>query len=245
MNTEHKIAIVSGGSRGLGSSIVKNLLEKQYFVATFSRNISSDIDQFSNGKFKKSFFWKAVDASSLNEISTFTEEVNNKFGRVNVLINNVGMVSDSITTLMPVKTAANIIRVNLENIIHLTQMCIKGMLLNKNGIIINISSINAIRGHTGVAVYSATKAGIDGFTRSLAKELGQKGIRVNSIAPGYLETEMTSHLSARRLQGIIHRTPLGRLGKVEDIVDVINFLLSDQSKFITGQTFVVDGGMTC
>jgi 3-oxoacyl-[acyl-carrier protein] reductase len=119
------------------------------------------------------------------------------------------------------------------------------MLPRRRGHIINISSVNAIRGHRGITVYSAVKAGIDGFTRSLARELGDRGILVNSIAPGYLRTDMTSEMSEAQIDKIVRRTPLGRLGTIDDIVGAVRFLMSPAARFITGQTLVVDGGLTC
>jgi 3-oxoacyl-[acyl-carrier protein] reductase len=119
------------------------------------------------------------------------------------------------------------------------------MFLQRSGCIVNISSVNAIRGHKGVAVYSATKAALDGLTRSLARELGPRQIRVNSIAPGYFDSEMTDGMDEKKKQQIVRRTPLGRLARIDEIANAVHFLTSDQASFITGQTLVVDGGITC
>jgi len=119
------------------------------------------------------------------------------------------------------------------------------MLRRSGGSVINVSSVNALRGHAGVAIYSATKAALDGFTRALARVLGASKIRVNSVAPGYFESDMTAELSDGQLRRLVRNTPLGRLGQVEEIADAIMFLISDQASFITGQTLVVDGGVTC
>jgi 3-oxoacyl-[acyl-carrier protein] reductase len=135
--------------------------------------------------------------------------------------------------------------VNLESAIVLSREVAKVMLRQRSGHILNISSVNGLSGARGMSVYSATKAGLDGFTRSLARELGGRDIRVNSIAPGYLATEMTRELTESRRQQILRRTPLGRLGTIDDIVGVVRFLLSPAASFITGQTFVIDGGLTC
>jgi len=136
------------------------------------------------------------------------------------------------------------IALNLEAVVLLTRACLKGMLPQQSGSIVNVSSINALRGHAGVSVYSATKAALIGLTRSLAVEVGQRGIRVNCVAPGYFESEMTAGLTGQQRERIVRRTPLRRLGTVGDIAAAVRFLLSADAAFITGQTLAVDGGFT-
>jgi 3-oxoacyl-[acyl-carrier protein] reductase len=137
------------------------------------------------------------------------------------------------------------IAVNLEAAVSLTQACARVMLAQERGNIISISSVNALRGHAGAALYSGTKAALDGLTRSLARELGPRGIRVNSVAPGYFESEMTRNFTTEQRSAIVRRTPLGRLVTVSDVVAVVRFLAGPESALITGQTLVVDGGLTC
>ena len=134
--------------------------------------------------------------------------------------------------------------VNLGGTLNLSRICVKQMMVGGAGVIVNISSIVGIRGYKGVSAYGATKAALDGLTRGLSRELGPLGIRVNAVAPGFMETDMTSELTDRQKRRIVRETPLGRLGTVEDVSDVVRFLLSDDARFITGQTFVVDGGLT-
>lgn len=244
MNTKG-VVLISGGSRGLGEGIVHHLLKQHYAVATFSRNKSSSIDALQKGKYKKQFYWEKLDVDNFSKLKKLPYRVIEHFGQLDALINNAAIVSQQLLTLTPRKIMSNILKVNVESVMILTQATIKPMLIKQDGIIINISSINAIRGHTGISIYSATKAALDGFTRSLAKELGSRGIRVNSISPGFLQTEMTDALAEKQKQQIIRRTPLGRLGKIDDLLGIVSFLLSKEASFITGQTMIVDGGLSC
>jgi 3-oxoacyl-[acyl-carrier protein] reductase len=196
-------------------------------------------------KYPKHFFWKAVDGKDYEAVEQFIKEVHDSEGRIDALINNAGMAIDGVLTLMKPDDITSLLSLNLESCIRAARMCAKYMLMQQNGVIINISSIIGIRGYSGLAVYSATKAGLDGLTRGLARELGGRGIRVNSVSPGYLETEMSSTLGDTQRQQIIRRTPLGRLGKTDDVTGVVSFLVSEKARFITGQTIVIDGGITC
>ena len=147
---------------------------------------------------------------------------------------------------MPEAVIDQLVQINLSGTLKLSRQVIRSMLLAPGpGVILNISSIIGLRGYRGLAAYAATKAGMDGITRALARELGSRKIRVNSIAPGYLTTEMTGELDEEQRQQIVRRTPLGRLGTPEDVLGSVRFLLSDAAEFITGQTLVIDGGITC
>jgi 3-oxoacyl-[acyl-carrier protein] reductase len=160
-------------------------------------------------------------------------------------VNNAGIAREGILATAPVQDISDTVDINLTAAIFLSQACSRVMLRQASGCIVNVSSVNAIRGHSGVSVYSATKAALDGLTRSLARELGPRNIRVNSVAPGYFESRMVEGLSQSDRERIARRTPLGRLARVEDIANAVHFLVSDQAAFITGQTLAVDGGLTC
>jgi 3-oxoacyl-[acyl-carrier protein] reductase len=183
-----------------------------------------------------------ADADSLSRVVAGVEK---ELGPIDALINNAGIAYDGVLAGMPPESIEKLIQVNLTGALLLTRLVVRRMLLRGSGNIINVSSIIGLRGYSGLAAYSATKGGLDGMTRALARELGSRQIRVNSIAPGYLETEMTHSLSDFQRDQVIRRTPLGRLGVPADVVGVVLFLLSPASSYMTGQTLVVDGGVTC
>ncbi len=241
-----KVIIVSGGSKGLGQGIVLDLLANGHQVATFSRSETSFIrglvDQDPD---EKNFLFRQIDATDDKMVRSFVTLVAQRFNRIDVLVNNAGVAVSEVLPLMQTSDIHNVLDLNLSAAIKLAQHCSRSMLIAGDGIIINISSIIGSRGYSGLSVYSATKAGMDGFTRALARELGPRGIRVNSIAPGYIDTDMSSTLSLEQKGQIIRRTPLGRLAKVEDITGVVEFLLSPAAAFITGQVITIDGGLTC
>jgi 3-oxoacyl-[acyl-carrier protein] reductase len=236
------VAIVSGGSRGLGHALVEGLLDHGYHVATYSRTRTDALDGLAGSD---RVLWESVDAGDAEAIHRFVRSTVSRWQRIDAVINNAGIGADGILATMRLAEVQQTLSVNLGGAIYLAQSASKVMLRQRSGCIINISSVNAVRGHSGVAVYSATKAALDGLTRSLARELGGHNVRVNSVAPGYFESDMVGGLSEEAKSRIVRRTPLGRLGTVRDVTDLVLFLLSDRASFITGQTFVVDGGLTC
>ena len=234
--------ILSGGSRGLGKAIVQGLLESGYRVSTFSRKPSDFIEQHLQNK---NLFFRAADVADSESVAQFVNAAEANFGGPFGLINCAGIAMDGVIATMSDSSLEKLVSVNLLGTLRLTRLVVRKMLVNHApGVIINISSIVGLRGFSGLAAYSATKSGLDGMTRALARELGGRGIRVNSIAPGYLRTEMTHNMSQGRLDQIVRRTPLGRLGIPEDVVGPLIFLLSDAARFITGQVIIVDGGIT-
>lgn len=240
------VALVSGGSRGLGAVLVSGFLKRRYGVATMSRAKTAFINHMQRGgRRRKDFYWTAVNGRDHDGLRTFVAEVAERFGRIDVLVNNVGMAVEGILPTMRTGDIVEAVDVNLTAALILAQACSRVMLRQGGGCIVNISSVNAIRGQSGIAVYSATKAALDGLTRSLARELGPRNIRVNSVAPGYFESDMVKNMAAEGKQRIVRRTPLGRLARVEDVANAVHFLASDQAAFITGHTLVVDGGITC
>lgn len=231
--------IITGTSRGLGNGIASHLAAHGYFVVGCARG-HGEVDVPEN----KKPFYQHISGIDLNDVSTFSK-LEDHFLDADVLINNAAIAFDGLLATQGEQSIEEIIRVNLTAPLVLSKRYVRARLkARKPGNIINVSSIIGIRGYAGLASYASTKAGLDGMTRSLARELGSKGFRVNSILPGYMETDMSKSLGSLQKNKIINRTPLGRLATIEDITPVIKFLISNDSKFITGQSIVVDGGIT-
>ena len=239
-----RTVVISGGSRGLGAVLTRAFLtEEGYNVAICSR--SEFVDSISSDSgFEGRFLFKQVDLSDRTAVHDYLREVGERFGTVHVLVNNAGVALDGVLALQTDRAIDQMIDINLKGTIALTKACVREMLINRWGRIVTITSIVGKSGFRGLSVYSITKAGLDGFTRSLARELGDRGITVNSVAPGFLETEMTHGLSPQQKDQIVRRTPAGRLGRGEDVASIVKFLCSDAAAFITGQTIVIDGGAT-
>lgn len=247
MNSSHasegRHIVVSGGSRGLGKELVHGLLNGGYRVSTFSRQATEFTRSLEN---TAGFFFQPADVSDAASVEAFVKSAEAKLGPPYGLINCAGIALEGLLATMADEAIENVLSVNLKGTLQLTKIIARRLLvLRQGGVVVNISSIIGLRGYSGLSAYAATKAGMDAITRSLARELGGRGIRVNSVAPGYLSTEMTHGLGENQIQQIVRRTPLGRLGEVGDVVGPVLFLLSQEARFITGQILVVDGGITC
>lgn len=242
-----KHVIVTGGSRGLGAAMIESLLADGYRVSTCSRSKSDTIERLAAAHGDR-IFWQAAQVGEAAEVDAFVRAAVAWAGADGLwgLVNNAGVAQTGILASFPNAESEKILRINLLGAIEMARIASQIMLRqNTGGRIINISSIIGSRGYNGMAAYSASKAGMDGLTRALARELGPRQITVNSVAPGYVETEMSSTLTPAQLKQIVNRTPLGRLASEADISALVKFLLSDAAAMITGQCILVDGGISC
>ena len=232
-----EVVFISGASRGIGTAIAEHFANKGYKVIGTSR---TNFTFNSNNKNLIPISLDITNRDSVNECTNFLKENNLT---PSILINNAGITSDQLFLRMKDEDWDNVLATNLTGTFNLTKALIKGMIKNRHGRIINISSVSGLMGNAGQVNYSSAKAGISGFTKSLAKEVGSRGITVNSIAPGFIETDMTSYLNEDDKQKLIQNIPLNRLGCVNDIAELAIFLASEDASYITGQTISVDGGL--
>ena len=244
--------IVTGGSRGLGAAMIEGLLADGYRVSTCSRRKTENIDRLlESPEYADRFYWMACEVGEADQVDAFVAAAVDWAGEDGLwgLVNNAGIAQAGILASFPNVESEKILKINLLGAIQMARAASRVLLAkrgdNQGGRIINISSIIGTRGYNGLSAYSASKAGMDGFSRALARELGRRQITVNSVAPGYVATEMSSTLSPSQLKQIVGRTPLGRLAGEEDILNTVRFFLSDASAMITGQTLLVDGGISC
>lgn len=238
------VVLVSGGSRGLGAALVRELLTAGHRVATFSRSPTPVVEELAAAH-PEAFHWERADAADAPALKRVVAGALDRWGRLDALVNNAAVAMEGVLPLARDEDIDAMLAVNLKAALVLSRAAARAMLSQRGGVILNVSSIVGARGFAGLSVYSATKAALDGLTRSLARELGPRGIRVNSLAPGYFASELSSTLESRQRAQITRRTPLGRLAEPEDVTGVALFLLSDAARFVTGQCIVVDGGLTC
>ncbi len=237
--------LVTGGSTGLGAGLVESFLASGDRVATCSRSTTPAIDAWrADPALADRFHHECVDLTDAAATASFVGTVVERFGGIDVLVNNAGVAREGMLALFDDDEVDTVLDLNLRATIRVTRLVSRRMLARRSGTIVNISSIVGLSGYRGLSVYGATKAALDGFTRALSRELGSRGIRVNSVAPGYLRTAMTGEMDSAHLDQIARRTPLGRLGEPEDVAGVVQFLCSPAAQFVTGQTLVVDGGIT-
>jgi 3-oxoacyl-[acyl-carrier protein] reductase len=242
---EGKVAIITGASRGIGSGIAKIFAQHGAQVAfTYSSSAESALalekELLAFGSKAKGY---QSNAANYEEAHQLVDDVISDFGTVDILINNAGITKDNLLMRMSEEDFDKVIEINLKSVFNMTKAVQKIMLKNRSGSIINMSSVVGVKGNAGQANYAASKAGMIGFTKSIALELGSRNIRCNAIAPGFIETEMTAKLNEEVVKGWRDAIPLKRGGSPEDVANVCVFLGSDMSAYVTGQVINVDGGM--
>lgn len=243
----NKVAFITGATRGIGKQIALTLAKEGYDIALNYRSENEEliavINEIENSREGIKCFTVKADISNFEECESAVKAIIDNFGKIDVLVNNAGITKDTLLLKMKKEDFDSVIDVNLGGTFNITKNVASYMLKAKSGRIINISSVVGISGNAGQCNYAASKAGVIGFTKSLAKELASRNILVNAIAPGFIETAMTDSLSDDVKNEIAKTIPLKRMGKVQDVANVVKFLVSEDSSYITGQVINIDGGM--
>jgi len=232
-----KNIFISGASRGIGKSMAQHFAKSNFNVVGTSRNnfkFDNDLENLLPIK---------LDVTSRNDVKDCFDELKSKNLLPDILINNAGITADQLFLRMSDDDWDNVINTNLTGTFNLTKIFLKNMIKNKFGRIINISSISGLMGNPGQVNYSSSKAALNGFTKSLAKEVGSRNITVNCVAPGFIDTDMTSYIGDNERNEILKQIPLNKFGLPEDISKLVMFLMSDEASYITGQTISIDGGL--
>ena len=237
---EGKAALVTGASRGIGAAIARELAHAGARVAVSYRSGREAAEVVAAG-----IGGVAVggDVGDADQARALVEEAEAALGDLDILVNNAGVTRDTLLARMSDEDWAEVLDTNLGGVFHTSRAVARKMLRRRAGSIVNVTSVVGLRGNPGQANYVAAKAGVIGFTKALARELGSRGVRVNAVAPGYIETELTAVLPAPAREAILGNTPLGRLGRPEDVAGAVRFLCSDEAAFVTGEVLLVDGGL--
>jgi 3-oxoacyl-[acyl-carrier protein] reductase len=245
ISLENKVVLITGSTRGIGLSIAQTLAEHGANIIISGRSqvkcdeIAIEIPKRENQK----IIGISCDVSDPISVKQLIEKTLQTFSKIDVLVNNAGITKDNLMLRLSEDDFNDVIKVNLNSVFYTSKGVLRTMLKQKTGKIINISSVVGIIGNAGQTNYAASKAGIFGLTKSIAKEVGKKGITCNAIAPGFIETDMIETLPKEHIDNIIQTIPLARLGKSKDIANIVLFLASDLSNYITGEIFTVDGGI--
>lgn len=237
-----KIVLVTGASRGIGRAIAQRFADEGHFVigTATSEKGAEAIEEYLG---ESGGIGRVLDVCNEEAIDHLFEEIDSMYGGVNVLVNNAGITKDGLLMRMKNEDWADVLDTNLTSIYRTSRRAIRSMMKARFGRIINITSVVGQMGNAGQANYAASKAGVEGFTRALAREIGSRGVTVNCVAPGFVETDMTEELDERLITSMLDAVPLGRMAQPEEIAAAVTFLASDEASYITGEVLAVNGGM--
>jgi 3-oxoacyl-[acyl-carrier protein] reductase len=246
MRLTGKKAIVTGGSRGIGNAIVREFLSRGATVWSLSRTAAENQAELEAAAREAggALFWRAADVSKEAELAATVDAVISEAGTLDVLVNNAGITRDGLIFRMPTSDWDEVLRANLTSAFVASRAAARVMIRQRSGCILSVSSVSGIMGNPGQVNYSASKAGLIGFSKSLAREVASRGVRVNVIAPGFIETDMTKTLGEKARGALIGQIPVGRAGTAADVAALAAFLASDAAAYITGQVIAVDGGLS-
>lgn len=233
-----QVALVTGATRGIGKAVAMHFLEQGINVAICGRNQ----DLFKELEHPRLLCYQA-DVSDQQQVADLTKAILERWGRIDIAVNNAGITRDNLLMRMTDEDWQQVLDVNLNGVFYMSRAVIRPMMKQRSGKIINIASVIGVTGNPGQTNYAAAKAGVIGFTKSLAKEVASRSILVNAVAPGYIDTDMTQQLTEQQQAQVVNQIPLGRTGTVTDVAEIVSFLASDANQYITGQTIHVDGGL--
>lgn len=240
---ERKVALITGGSRGIGKEIAKKFALNNYNLVINYVSDNTDLVALEKEFENVEVLFVKTDVTSYESCENMVKEAIEKFGRIDVLVNNAGITKDALLMRMKEEDFDKVINVNLKGTFNMTKNVIPYMMKQRHGKIVSISSVVGVTGNAGQANYAASKAGIIGFTKSIARELASRNILANCVAPGFIKTDMTDVLSEAVKENIHSQIPLNKMGEAKEVANAVYFLGSDQNSYITGQTLNVDGGM--
>jgi len=246
VHSTSRVVFITGGSRGIGRAVAYRFAEEKPRIIIVhydpDENAANETVRELESRRVEAESHK-VDVSSFQDMDVFFKEIVSKHGGVDVLVNNAGITRDTLLMRMSEEDWDSVLKVNLKSVFNCTRAVVRSMVKQKGGRIVNISSLSGQIGNAGQANYAASKAGMMGFTKTIAREVAPRGITVNAVAPGFIETEMTAVLSDKVREGMLQQIPLGRAGRPEDVAEAVYWLCSDAASYITGQVIHVNGGM--